>query len=168
MCSADVVHCLRWMLVYLRVSSLARFPSQGLFCFLSLSLGLWSAGVTLEKIPALSLPMCVCFLTCVCRSAEYGRTCRSIYCDSCRVSRCASAWPRRRAEARTWRGRSSNTELCLPVRLAAARLAICASAARRRRTRANEADEKVNIYGGHASLHHSRVISANPAWIKVG
>lgn len=42
-----------------------------------------------------------------------------------------------------------------------------ASAARRRRTCANEADEKVNIYGWLGSLHHSRVISANPAWIKV-
>lgn len=42
-----------------------------------------------------------------------------------------------------------------------------ASAARRRRTCANEADEKVNIYKWLGSLHHSHVISANPAWIKV-
>lgn len=54
---------------------------------------------------------------CVCRSAECGRTCPSRSCDSCKPNRCASACPRRRAGATRWRGRSSNTELCLLVRI---------------------------------------------------
>lgn len=111
--------------------------------------------------------MCVLSYMCVRRSVAYGRTCPSFCCDSCRASRCASACPRRRADERTWRGRSSNTELCLPVRLAATRLAVSRLPPGDRRACANEADEKVNIYESLASLHHSRVIFANPAWIKV-
>lgn len=109
--------------------------------------------------------MCVLSYMCVSRSVAYGRTCRSFYCDSCRASRCASACPRRRADERTWRGRSSNTELCLPVRLAATRLAMSRLPPGDRRACA--CDEKVNIYESLASLHNSRVIFANPAWIKV-
>lgn len=55
----------------------------------------------------------------------------------------------------------------MPVRLAATRLAVSRLPPGDRRACANEADEKVNIYESLASLHHSRVIFANPAWIKV-
>lgn len=65
MCSADVMHCLCWMPVYLRVSSLARVPSQGLlFFFFSLtgSLECWS---NFKKGPCSQLTY-VCVLSYVC------------------------------------------------------------------------------------------------------
>lgn len=56
--------------------------------------------------------LCLCVSA---RSVEYGRTWRSLCCDSCRQSRCASAWLHRRAEEKKWREKSSNTGHFLQV-----------------------------------------------------